>query len=599
MRPSVKRPASLVTSPPVSPPACGAAQMGGAHRDGAPLPKAALRPRKGTPGSRSALCYALLRPAPRPKLTRSGFDAPEKTLVSSPPLTHLPSHSPPQWARCMVGFCNEHLVFVKAVRDKPFVEAARGSKGWPADVDGEIFRTDDALAAELKRLVATTNGTRKVEAELVEELEQARAAVRTRARCEIERRSDRRLFLRLGRPTQRAAPCPRCAACSDSFSRDASSDSPPPRRPQARERNPGVEYGAGTYGIDALELCNTMATMASWEVDSTQVQLSDEVLGRGSYGTVYKGTWSAAKVAVKLFSERVADPERMLESVRQEAAFLARMRHPNIIMFMGVCTQPYNLAILTELCERGSLHTVLSQHSHQPATLNWVLRLSMLSEAARGMVYLHNSNPMVIHQDLNPSNLLVDNAWCACVGLCLCFPVAGKVWEGWEAACAAVHRALHSSRSSCNQTPLLPARTAVLPLTGPPWLPRSPAQARQGCRLWSLDALQPEGRLPPRPRRRDEERRVPRAGGDPWTAVWHALGRVLVRSRDLVGGEHEGTVAGVQVQPLQKRHHLAAGQRRVRAPAPEGGSGSGSVPPQLSPLERTVVYTGDGDRCRR
>lgn len=87
------------------------------------------------------------------------------------------------------------------------------------------------------------------------------------------------------------------------------------------------------------------------------------------------------------------------------------MRHPNIIMFMGVCTQPYNLAILTELCERGSLHTVLSQHSHQPAALHWVLRLSMLSEAARGMVYLHNSNPMVIHQDLNPSNLLVDNAW--------------------------------------------------------------------------------------------------------------------------------------------------------------------------------------------
>lgn len=251
----------------------------------------------------------------------------------------------------MVTFCHEHLVFVKAVREKPFVEATRASKGWPAEVGGEVYRTEDGMTSELKRLVATTTGTKRVEKELADELE------------------------------------------------------------QARERNPGVEYGAGTYGIDALELCNTMATMASWEVDSTQVQLSDEVLGRGSYGTVYKGTWSAAKVAVKLFSERVADPERMLESVRQEAAFLARMRHPNIIMFMGVCTQPYNLAILTELCERGSLHTVLSQHSHQPATLHWVLRLSMLSEAARGMVYLHNSNPMVIHQDLNPSNLLVDNAW--------------------------------------------------------------------------------------------------------------------------------------------------------------------------------------------
>lgn len=79
----------------------------------------------------------------------------------------------------MVTFCQEHLAFVKSMRDKAFVDAARSSKGWPYEVSGEIFRTDDGMALELKRLVATINGTRKVEAALVDELEQARRVIRS------------------------------------------------------------------------------------------------------------------------------------------------------------------------------------------------------------------------------------------------------------------------------------------------------------------------------------------------------------------------------------------------------------------------------------
>ena len=38
-------------------------------------------------------------------------------------------------------------------------------------------------------------------------------------------------------------------------------------------------------------------------------------------------------------------------------------------------------------------------------------RLNMVLDAAKGMMYLHSSEPPVIHRDLKSPNLLVDKHW--------------------------------------------------------------------------------------------------------------------------------------------------------------------------------------------
>lgn len=40
-----------------------------------------------------------------------------------------------------------------------------------------------------------------------------------------------------------------------------------------------------------------------------------------------------------------------------------------------------------------------------------VYRLNMVLDAAKGMMYLHSSEPPVIHRDLKSPNLLVDKHW--------------------------------------------------------------------------------------------------------------------------------------------------------------------------------------------
>ena len=96
----------------------------------------------------------------------------------------------------------------------------------------------------------------------------------------------------------------------------------------------------------------------------------------------------------------------------QEAGMMASMRHPNVVMYLGVCLQPP--CVVTEYCARGSLNDVFKRARATPALaaqLDWGRRLNMVLDAAKGMMYLHSSEPPVIHRDLKSPNLLVDKHW--------------------------------------------------------------------------------------------------------------------------------------------------------------------------------------------
>ena len=63
---------------------------------------------------------------------------------------------------------------------------------------------------------------------------------------------------------------------------------------------------------------------------------------------------------------------------------MAALRHPNVVMFMGLCLEPP--CIVTEFCARGSLYDVLKKARASPAfaqQLDWSKRLSMALDAAK------------------------------------------------------------------------------------------------------------------------------------------------------------------------------------------------------------------------
>ncbi|XP_050372535.1 serine/threonine-protein kinase EDR1-like isoform X3 [Argentina anserina] len=135
-------------------------------------------------------------------------------------------------------------------------------------------------------------------------------------------------------------------------------------------------------------------------------------IGQGSCGTVYHGQWEGSDVAIKVFS-KLEYSDDLLLSFRQEVSLMKRLRHPNVLLFMGAVTSPERLCIVTEFLPRGSLYQILQRNSSK---LDWRRRVNMAMDIAWGMNYLHHFNPPIIHRDLKSSNLLVDKNWTVKVG---------------------------------------------------------------------------------------------------------------------------------------------------------------------------------------
>ncbi|KZV14714.1 hypothetical protein F511_41617 [Dorcoceras hygrometricum] len=80
---------------------------------------------------------------------------------------------------------------------------------------------------------------------------------------------------------------------------------------------------------------------------------------------------------------------------------LSRVKHDNIIQFMGALVEP--MMIITELMKGGTLQKFL--WSIRPNCPDLKLSLSFALEISRAMEYLHQNR--IIHRDLKPSNLLL------------------------------------------------------------------------------------------------------------------------------------------------------------------------------------------------
>ncbi|XP_033146762.1 serine/threonine-protein kinase EDR1 isoform X1 [Brassica rapa] len=168
------------------------------------------------------------------------------------------------------------------------------------------------------------------------------------------------------------------------------------------------------YSTSSATSCGSTSSSVRSKVNSDSDCLEYEILwddlkikeqiGKGSCGTVYHGLWFGSDVAVKMFSKQEYS-EEVMQSFRQAVSLMKRLRHPNVLLFMGAVTSPQRLCIVSEFLPRGSLFRLLQRGTSQ---LDWRRRIRMALDIACGMNYLHCCSPPIIHRDLKSSNLLVD-----------------------------------------------------------------------------------------------------------------------------------------------------------------------------------------------
>eukprot|EP00252_Welwitschia_mirabilis_P027989 TRINITY_DN9886_c0_g1_i1.p1 TRINITY_DN9886_c0_g1~~TRINITY_DN9886_c0_g1_i1.p1 ORF type:complete len:856 (-),score=182.72 TRINITY_DN9886_c0_g1_i1:397-2964(-) len=153
-------------------------------------------------------------------------------------------------------------------------------------------------------------------------------------------------------------------------------------------------------------LSQPLLPFPEWHIDFSELRIGVRV-GIGSFGEVFRGIWRGTEVAIKVLLEQDLTREN-IEDFCNEIQLLSRMRHPNVILFLGACTKPPHLSMVTEYMEMGSLYYLIHA-SGQGKKLSWRRRLKMLRDICRGMMSIQRMN--IVHRDLKSANCLVDKHW--------------------------------------------------------------------------------------------------------------------------------------------------------------------------------------------
>ncbi|XP_019165603.1 PREDICTED: PTI1-like tyrosine-protein kinase 2 [Ipomoea nil] len=139
---------------------------------------------------------------------------------------------------------------------------------------------------------------------------------------------------------------------------------------------------------------------------------SKVLIGEGSYGRVYRASLDDGKaVAVKKL-DMSSEPAPNAEFLTQ-VSMVSRMKHVNLIELLGYCVEGSHRVLVYEFATMGSLHDILHGRKGVPGslpgpTLDWMQRVRIAVEAARGLEYLHEKvQPPLIHRDIRSSNILL------------------------------------------------------------------------------------------------------------------------------------------------------------------------------------------------
>ncbi|KAH3743507.1 dual specificity protein kinase [Pelomyxa schiedti] len=132
------------------------------------------------------------------------------------------------------------------------------------------------------------------------------------------------------------------------------------------------------------------------------------MIGEGQFGQVYEAVCRQKRVAVKLLPSTNFNDEQ-IEEVKREIQVMSKFSHPNLCMYMGVCTEfQGKIAIIMELYNQSLDKLLFSTHQ-----LSLPMRMRMALDVAQGMNWLHCNTPKLIHSDLKVGNILIaDNNRC-------------------------------------------------------------------------------------------------------------------------------------------------------------------------------------------
>ena len=130
----------------------------------------------------------------------------------------------------------------------------------------------------------------------------------------------------------------------------------------------------------------------------------EELLGRGAFSEVWKvrDIQTGVTLALKIYNPTTGIDEDGKEILTHEFALMVNANHKNLLrpLFFAISgDRPY---LILPFCERGNIGKMVGKMDEEEA---WKL----LRDASSALAYLHGMNPPVLHQDIKPANILLND----------------------------------------------------------------------------------------------------------------------------------------------------------------------------------------------
>ncbi|KAJ4792255.1 Serine/threonine-protein kinase [Rhynchospora pubera] len=111
------------------------------------------------------------------------------------------------------------------------------------------------------------------------------------------------------------------------------------------------------------------------------------------------------EIAVKKLSRKT---EHGVHEFMNEVLLIAKLRHRNLVRLLGCCIHANERILVYEYMSNKSLDCFIFDEGMRPF-LDWGVRLKIIEEIARGILYIHqDANINIIHRDLKAANILLD-----------------------------------------------------------------------------------------------------------------------------------------------------------------------------------------------